>query len=288
MKIFLTYGDENFNKQKKFALKMAKLFGKFEKIIGYQPSDIDSFFYETNKHILDKKRGGGYWLWKPYFINRILLESNFGDYIFYSDAGAFFLKSVDVLISVLKKLNQDIMGFELPLIESQWTKKELFMNMNCDEEKYYESNQILASFMLIRKTEFSMKFFKEYLELAQNEMNITDNFDSDIVQREEFIDHRHDQSIFSLLYKKYGLIPFKDPSQLGKYPAGYSASKNIDYKFNKLYILNNGRKFRHFIYFSEYENVIYLNKKGKPLKSYIKFKIKEFFFRIRLYKGLVR
>jgi len=31
----------------------------------------------------------------------------------------------------------------------------------------------------------------------------------------EFIDHRHDQSIFSVLTKKYNLLAYRDPSQWG-------------------------------------------------------------------------
>jgi hypothetical protein len=40
----------------------------------------------------------------------------------------------------------------------------------------------------------------------------------------DFVAHRHDQSIFSLLTKRYGLVAYRDPSQYGndlreEYPA---------------------------------------------------------------------
>ncbi|BDU51417.1 hypothetical protein [Haliovirga abyssi] len=288
MKFFTTYGDEKFLKQKKFALIMAKMNGNFDKIMGYTPNDIDYEFYNKNKNILSQKRGGGYWLWKPYFILKTLNKINNGDYLFYSDAGAFFLKKVDILIEELKNSNQDIMGFELPLIESQWTKKELFINMDCDNDKYYNSNQILASFMLIKKTDFSVKFFEKFLEYSCNEINLTDKFDKRIEQREDFIEHRHDQSIFSLLYKKNNLKSFKDPSQFGKYPSGYSANRMKKIEYEKLYILENGRKFRVNCFSEKYKEAIYLNKKELPIRSYLKYKIKEIMYFLKLYKGLVR
>ena len=202
MKYYINYSDKVFKKQQDFSLLMAVKKGKFDKIIGYSREDIDEKFHEESKNILDQSKGGGYWLWKPYFIKKTLEKLNNSDYLFYSDSGAFFLKNVDILIEELEKYNQDIMGFELPLIESQWTKKELFINMGCANEMYSKTNQVCASYILIRKTKFSVDFFDQYLKYGCNEVNITDSYDDNIEQDENFIDHRHDQSIFSLLYKK--------------------------------------------------------------------------------------
>ena len=119
-KVYINYGDSKFKKQQRIALKGAKYLGGFDEIIGYSPEDIDREFYVKHKNILDQKRGCGFWLWKPYLINRTLQKLSYGDYLFYSDAGALFLKGVGNLIFELDKYKQDIMGFELPLIEEQW------------------------------------------------------------------------------------------------------------------------------------------------------------------------
>lgn len=288
MKIFINYSDNKYRKQQKFALKMAKYLGGFDKEIAFNPSNIDAKFFQKYRNILEQKKGGGYWLWKPYFILKTLNDLNEGDYLFYSDAGGFFLKSVDILIDELKKSKQDIMGFELPLIESQWTKRELFLNMNCDENYYYESNQILASFMLIKKSEVSVAFVNEYLEYSKNEINITDRLN--IKQGDDFIEHRHDQSIFSLLYKKHKYIAFKDPSQLGKHPRSYSASRAAyGFEIGKVYVLDNKRKFRINKYNETYSSVLFLNKRNpRPIFSFLKYKLKEVLYWFKLYNGMVR
>ena len=288
MKIYINYADKAFVKQQNFSLRRAKEVGNFDKIIGYSQLDIDETFYHSNRHILEQKRGGGYWLWKPYFIYKTLQEMNDNDYLFYSDSGAFFLKSVDLLINELEKYNQDIMGFELPLIEKQWTKQELFNNLNCDSDNTKESNQIMASFHLIRKTTFSLNFYKQYLEYSCNEINITDKYDAKTTQDVSYIDHRHDQSIFSLLYKKYNLKVFKDPSQLGKYPRGYSGSTEDNFIPNKLYILPNGRHFKIKLYNEKYNSILYHNRKLNPILGYMRYKLREIFYHLGIYKGLVR
>lgn len=166
------------------------------------------------------------------------------------------------------------MGFELPFIEKQWTKRELLKNMNLDNFKYTESNQIMASYMLIKKTDFTMEFIKDWLLYACNEINITDKFDEKIKQYPEFIEHRHDQSIFSLLYKKYNLVSFGDPSQYGHY--------SNEYKINKIYIINSEQNLQFRLTensFLEIKDIIFHYRKGKKFKKKLfKYKIKENMF----------
>lgn len=284
MKYFITYSDEKFKKQRSFALKMAKLRGGFDEVVGYDRSGIDNTFYDSNKHILEQMRGGGYWLWKPYYISRTLERISYGDYLFYSDAGAFFIKSANILIAELNKRDQDVMGFELPLIERQWSKKELFRSMNCDADEYADTNQIMASYILVKKTAFSIAFFDEYLKYACNDINITDKYDDAVSQDTCFIDHRHDQSIFSLLYKKYKLKPFKDPSQYGDWPWGYSGFKYLESKSNEMLLLDNGRLFRANGHKEDYSLVIFHSRKSNPIVGLLKYNMKKFLHEIRLQK----
>lgn len=288
MKYYINYADKTFKKNQEYAIIMAKKRGNFDKIIGYTNKNIDNEFYNKNNNILNQPRGGGFWLWKPYIIFKTLKIIENGDYLFYSDAGAFFRKSVDLLIEELNKHDQDIMGFELPLIESQWTKKELFINMKCDDIKYYNSNHMMGGYHLIKKSDLSMKFYKELLEYSCNEMNITDQYDLNIKKENDFIDHRHDQSIFSLLYKKYDLRPFKDPSQYGVYPFVYTASniKNIDLKPGVIYKFRNGRKFRFYKYNEKYMNVIFNCRNKNPIISLNKFKVKILLNKIGYYNKI--
>lgn len=262
MKYYINYSDENFLTQQKHALKMAFSHGGFDEATGYSKDDIDPTFYKKYKHILTQKRGGGYWLWKPYFINKKLHEIQEGDYLFYSDSGAFFLKNVDLLIKKLEKSNQDIMAFENPYIEKQWTKKELFINMDCNTEDIRESNQIRSGLILIKKSSFSISFFEEYLFYATSGENLTDKLDVNIMQNADFIEHRHDQSVLSLLYKKYKLKPFIDPTQTF-FP--YILFNNI--KNKKINI-----RIKH--YRLKPELIIFVNRGKDPILSYMEYKEK--------------
>lgn len=230
MIVAINYADENFRKSQKLNTKTAYKKGKVDKVIEYSPKDIDKNFYENNKKILSQKRGGGYWLWKPYIVLKTLKELNKGDYLIYCDSGAHYINNVKYLIDSMDKCNTDIMVFELPLIEKQWTKRELFNLMECIDDKYKESNQILATYFLVKKSDYSMKFFEEYLNYACLDDILNDEYDENL-QIEDFIEHRHDQSLLSLLSKKEKLITFRDPSQFGIRPWEYAGeSRLIRYK----------------------------------------------------------
>jgi hypothetical protein len=275
-KYFITFSDQNFLKQSRRAIFMAKKFGKFDFAKSFSKFDIDDQFYQKNKKILDQKRGAGYWLWKPYFIQKVLAELNFGDFLFYSDSGAIFLKNINNLIIELEKNNQDIMGFELPLIEEQWTKKELLINLDCEnDDKISKTNQILASYILIKKTEFSFHFFNQLLELSKNEINITDITSNSIKQSEYFIEHRHDQSIFSILYKKNNLRSFIDPSQYGNSPNLYVGQKDLQLFDNNIHMVGN-YFFRINRFDARYSNVLFHYRKSNLFKSLVAFFIKYF------------
>jgi len=266
---------------------MAKYFGGFNNLIEYTPDDIDRDFYSQNEQILSAKKGAGFWLWKVYFIYKTLQELNDDDYLVYADTGSFFLKNVDILLKTLEDSNQDIMAFELPLIEKQWTKKELFINMNCNEDKYLLSNQIMSSFHIIKKTKFSVNFYEEFLNYACNIKNITDLHDYEITQEKDFIAHRQDQSIFSLLYKKYNLKPFKDPTQRGEFPSTYALSSEYSLEPNTLHYMSNNVIFRYYKYEDNYTHVLYHNRNQPPLKSLFKYIVKNVLYKIGLYKRII-
>lgn len=224
MIIAINYADNNFREAQILNTRTAYKKGKVDNVIEYSPKDIDKKFFEENKEVLLQKRGGGFWLWKPYIILKTINRMNEGDYLIYCDSGAAYINNVKYLIEDLNKSKQDIMVFDLPLIEKQWTKAKTFEYLNCNNEKYKESNQILATYMIIKVSKISKAFIELYLKCCLNKEILIDNIDN---ENEYFIDHRHDQSIFSLLCKKNNIVPFRDPSQYGIRPWEYMGNGRL-------------------------------------------------------------
>ena len=189
--------------------------GGFDRVISYSPHDIDQDFRIRNRAVLRSWTGAGYWLWKPYFIKRALSLLNEGEFLFYCDSGSHFIAHIDPLIELVLRTGQQLLPFELQLLERSYTKRDAFILMECDLPRFFDTRQRLASFILLRKSPFAVAFVDEFLELAQDPRLITNSKNRLGPDYPDFVAHRHDQSIFSLLTKRHGLIAYRDPSQWG-------------------------------------------------------------------------
>lgn len=217
MKILLNFAGRGRFVQSQFKNSQTGLAAGFNVVYQMNESEIDSEFYNQNKEILDQPRGAGYWLWKPYFINRILSTIDDDDILFYCDSGSHFIKRMEPIFSLVQNDNRGVMAFSLAgkHLEKHFTKRDVFIHMNMNMEEYSDTPQRAASFMLFRGTAFAKEFVKEYLSVCTNKHLITDEPNHDGWIEPNFSGHRHDQSIWSLLTKKYNITVVPDLSQWG-------------------------------------------------------------------------
>ena len=206
--VCISYGDQSFKQSLEYNGKSALEIAKADEFYGYTPEDIDPEFRAKNDYILSKGRGNGYWLWKPYFLYKTLTEKlNDGDYLIYSDAGIFYVDLAQKLVDFLNEKKAEMYLHRLPHLEKVYTKRDAFILMGVDGPFYAETGQFNAAFQIYRKSKFTEFFLGEYLYYAQDKRIITDDENEmGTPNQEGFIDHRHDQSILSLLTKKYGQV----------------------------------------------------------------------------------
>jgi hypothetical protein len=70
------------------------------------------------------------------------------------------------------------------------------------------------------------------------------------------------------------LTAFKDPTQLGENPISYFNNLKIYKKEDDKIRFENGWLGRLKNYQNNYKNVLYSNRRNKPIKSYLKYRIK--------------
>ena len=165
MKILINYADKQYEPARKWNTLTGKYIAKFDKVYEFSPHDIDPSFAILYHDILSQKRGNGLWLWKPYFVNKVLENCNNGDIIFYCDSGSFFTRSIKKIVTIISK-RQPLFVCDIPLLESCFTKPLCFEKLELTEEKYKTSNQIIATYFCFLVTPTTRKFMAEWLSFC--------------------------------------------------------------------------------------------------------------------------
>lgn len=172
------------------------------------------------QNLCKEQRGGGYWRWKSWIICNELNKLNDGDYLAYFDAGCILVNNIHFLIACMERDNQQIMLFSQTsdLIERNWTKRDVFIALGCDDRTdIIDSPQTYGGYLVIKNTEYTRKFAKEYYNNCVKGSLITDKPNKlGKPNYEGFVENRHDQSILSVMAKKEGIKPYRDPSQYSK------------------------------------------------------------------------
>lgn len=174
-------------------------------VICFGPDSLDDDFYSRNEAILSQKRGGGFWLWKPCILEAMLAATN-AEFLVYCDCGSTIKQPLGVVVRALKDSGASILAFDLTTngwLEYQWTKGQVLRAMGATDPELSQSGQIGGTAVVMRVDDFSRRLVHQWLLLMQDGVFATDVPSADMGgDYPGFIEHRHDQSVFSLLVKK--------------------------------------------------------------------------------------
>lgn len=184
--------------------KQLKPLGSVDFVCEVYSSIKDLNMNQNDLHFSEKNpKGLGYWIWKPHVILKMLEEYPTVDQLIYMDAGCDISGSVSttkVRMLLSEMLDKDAIVFNMPNIaECQFTKSTLGAYLNASMSAM-ESPQICATVFCLRR-EFAIDFCKQWIDVMRAR-NYEFLIDDPIPTGDNFIAHRHDQSIFSLLMKQ--------------------------------------------------------------------------------------
>ena len=202
--VAISYADKKYFKQLKINKFTAINVGKVDKYYNYKPEDIDIDFKIKNKDILSRKRGNGYWIWKPYFILKTLKEKlNNGDYLLYTDSGILYLDKVEKIIKFMISKNEDIWAIRTGYIEKKYSKRDAFILLDADSPIFTDTFQYMAGIQIYKKSQISKNFLETLLKYSTDKRIVTDDPNTKgLPNYNGFIDNRHDQTVLSILTKK--------------------------------------------------------------------------------------
>jgi len=185
--------------------------GQKENVHSFSFEDIqqDQTFYNFNKDVLEKDRGSGYWMWKPYIILDTLNKVDFGTYVLYCDSGVQIVHQLDELYKL-----GDFVVFNNEWAHIDWCKMDVLKGMlpQYELQQLINIRQVQASVFLIKKTEYTVKLIREWLSWSQV-TNFIDDTPSRLPNHSRYREHRHDQAIICNLIIREGIKTHWWPAQ---------------------------------------------------------------------------
>jgi hypothetical protein len=214
MTYFISYGDDKYSNSKNRIKAEAINSGFFDVVNVYGRQDISEEFLEKTKPYIDMPRGGGYWLWKSFFLKKSLDIMNENDYCVYIDAGCsvnpFGLKRLNEYFKLLEN-KEGILSFQIQVEEEKYTTGAIFRYFNiADNSDILKSGQIVGGILVFKKCQNTINLINEYYNLAVNETKLFSDENNYAGNSENFVDNRHDQSILSVLRKIYDSVIIED------------------------------------------------------------------------------
>lgn len=202
-------GSQSIKNAGKRIASQASSSGMFHKIIVFDKTSLEKLLpidQNQSSIMTSKIHGFGYFSWKPTLLKGLLEEKIPENAILvYCDSGTELVVNTFAKKKFLKLVykldNQPVVAFHTKFPEFKYTKSLCLSLLDDIEQR--QTNQIEATTILLRNCAEARMFISKWYEFAlkENFMYIDNNLDNEI---EGFIEHRWDQSIFSVLYKNAG------------------------------------------------------------------------------------
>lgn len=214
-----SFGDSRFKASRERLLEQAEDFDLFDTIHFYNEYDLSESFREDFQEQLHAGvRGFGYWVWKPRIIMDTLNTIDNGDVLLYVDMGCHLnSRGKEKLLTYWEEVKQNESGFLVSQLESIrkecfWTKGDLLDYFQVREQEDMYSPQYQAGAIFIRKEPKTVALIQSWLDMYYQDFHLMDNTPSLSPNEEGFVEHRHDQSVLSLLLKRHGtsVIPLEE------------------------------------------------------------------------------
>ena len=211
-KVFLTFAAGT-HFDTRYIVEDVRRLNLFDSLYGLKRKDLGEAFWERHgAFVRAHPRGFGFWVWKPFIIQRCLRAMRDDDILVYSDAGAIVMPE-DGVRARLEQHFQDIQQWPVGLggafatgyVSPIHCKADVFAALGVQGENDRAVPQYEGGRIICRKHPAAMRIIDLWARLAwARHYHLFDDSPSHLPNDSGFKEHRHDQAIFSILMHRYG------------------------------------------------------------------------------------
>ena len=206
---FLTYGDAAFARSRERLAVEARAFtGVFAQVRAVGREYLLPAWARAHAKLLNESRGGGYWVWKPHIMLRLLHEEMVdGDVLLYADAGCTFVANPAPYLELAAQHGLVLFRNAASKVQ-QWTKGYTFAALGLDPAQWGEERMVAGGIIALQKRPWVMELLERWEHLMVEDPDVVNDVDTSarVADHKGFKAHRHDQSVLSLLGIKHGVF----------------------------------------------------------------------------------
>ena len=219
-----SFASDDLHRSKIRFVKQASEMNIYDDIKVFHFDDLTEGKKKQINFFLDKrnKRLFGYACWKSEIILSYLSKIPENAILQYSDIGCVFNpRGINRLIKYTEITDdKEILTFNYSqpnhyfnqnfkyqvYKEYQYTKADLWKYLGIDSDsQILKTEQVWSGVMFFKNNMFTKKILNEWNDICKIN-NLIDDSDSVIKNHKDFVEHRHDQSVFSLICKKNNIF----------------------------------------------------------------------------------
>lgn len=167
-----------------------------------------------HKEFMESKYAYGFWIWKSFLISELMKSIPEDEIICYADMGCSFnidgkQRICEYYFSVVERGS---LCFELPYPEKRFTKLDTYFRVFPDDRNHLNTNHRCGTVYFLKNNQINRNIIEEFKSISvEDNYHYIDNSQSLMLDDScGNVEHKFDQSIFSLLSKKYDFYCIPD------------------------------------------------------------------------------
>lgn len=251
-RVLLTFSGADYDRTTERIVEDGPRFGA-DAVLVYDDAWLEQHdFRRLNGHLWEHhhKRGFGWYAWKPLILLDALGRVDEGGVALFVDADTVPIADMSPIFETAAK--DGAMFFAAQGHNNrQWCKRDAFLLMNQDEERFHDAQAGVARFVAIQRGPWKpLQFLMEWLTYCVNLRATT--FDRSVIAPElaGFKEHRTEQAIMTNLCHKYGYRLHREADQNGQWSEDDKALygqifESVNYENQSTFNAPKGSRFRN-------------------------------------------
>lgn len=209
---FVHYGDAAFAAARARIRREALAVGSFAGVHTFTPADLPDGFAPAH----GVRSGHGFHVWKPHVVGRVLEAARDGDLVMYADSGCHFVREPGRYLAAAAAHPSGILCMALTYPDGrvhtnrQWTKEDAFRALEIGPDDPLRTlPQILSGVFVVRRQDSTRRLVRRWEALCLDR-HLVDDSPSVAPDAPDFVAHRADQSLWSILCRRAGAEPLPD------------------------------------------------------------------------------